>query len=87
MPRALAQDPLQPGAGGGVAGGADVDAAAPPGSGSRLVRITEATPIYERLGRDIDGVRLLATGPAFASGIWADERRMLTPHHRDVSGG
>jgi CO dehydrogenase maturation factor len=35
----------------------------PPGSGSRLVRVTESNPIYERLGRDVDGLRLLATGP------------------------
>jgi CO dehydrogenase maturation factor len=35
----------------------------PPGSGSRLVRVTESNPIYERLGRRVAGLRLLATGP------------------------
>jgi CO dehydrogenase maturation factor len=35
----------------------------PPGSGSRLVRVTESNPIYQRLGRHVAGLRLLATGP------------------------
>jgi CO dehydrogenase maturation factor len=35
----------------------------PPGSGSRLVRVTGSNPIYERLGRHVAGLRLLATGP------------------------
>jgi CO dehydrogenase maturation factor len=35
----------------------------PPGSGSRLIRIGETNPIYERLGRDAGGLRLLVTGP------------------------
>lgn len=35
----------------------------PPGSGSCLVRVTESNPIYQRLGRHVAGLRLLATGP------------------------
>lgn len=35
----------------------------PPGSGSRLVRVTGSNPVFERLGRQVAGLRLLATGP------------------------
>ena len=35
----------------------------PPGSGLRLIGVTASNPIYERLGRDVAGLRLLATGP------------------------
>jgi CO dehydrogenase maturation factor len=35
----------------------------PPGSGSHLVRVTGPNPIYDRLGRSVAGLRLLATGP------------------------
>ena len=38
----------------------------PPGRGSRLVRIAEPNPLYERLVREVGGVRLAVTGP-FAS--------------------
>jgi CO dehydrogenase maturation factor len=35
----------------------------PPGTGSRLVGVTDSNPIYERLSRHLDEIRLLATGP------------------------
>lgn len=35
----------------------------PPGRGSRLVSIKESNPLYNYFGRDVDGVKLLATGP------------------------
>lgn len=35
----------------------------PPGRGSRLVRVGEENPLYERLVRDAGGVSLLVTGP------------------------
>lgn len=35
----------------------------PPGSGSRLLRVTEQNPIYDYFQYEVDGVRLLATGP------------------------
>ena len=35
----------------------------PPGSGSRLVRVTESSPVFDRLSRQVAGLRLLATGP------------------------
>ncbi|HEX4206655.1 MAG TPA: ATP-binding protein, partial [Ktedonobacteraceae bacterium] len=35
----------------------------PPGRGSRLLRMTEYNPIFSYFERDVDGVRLLATGP------------------------
>jgi CO dehydrogenase maturation factor len=38
----------------------------PPGRGSRLLRVAEPNPLYDRLVRDVGGVRLAVTGP-FAS--------------------
>jgi CO dehydrogenase maturation factor len=38
----------------------------PPGRGSRLLRIAEPNPLYDRLVREVGGVRLAVTGP-FAS--------------------
>jgi CO dehydrogenase maturation factor len=35
----------------------------PPGRGSRLVTVTEPNPIYDYFEREINGVRVLATGP------------------------
>jgi CO dehydrogenase maturation factor len=35
----------------------------PPGRGSRLVRVGEENPLYDRLAREAGGVRLLVTGP------------------------
>lgn len=35
----------------------------PPGNGSRLIRISEQNPIYERFEKQIEGTRLLAVGP------------------------
>lgn len=35
----------------------------PPGRGSRLLRVSEANPLYERLVREVGGVRLAVTGP------------------------
>jgi CO dehydrogenase maturation factor len=35
----------------------------PPGRGSRLLRVTGTNPLYERLVRDVGGVRLAVTGP------------------------
>jgi CO dehydrogenase maturation factor len=35
----------------------------PPGRGSRLLRVIEPNPLYERLVRDVGGVRLAVTGP------------------------
>ncbi len=35
----------------------------PPGHGSRLLRVTESNPLYDYFGRDVAGVKLLATGP------------------------
>ncbi|GII23238.1 ATP-binding protein [Planosporangium mesophilum] len=37
----------------------------PPGRGSRLLRVAESNPLYDRLVRDVGGVRLAVTG-AFA---------------------
>nr|WP_205862434.1 ATP-binding protein [Planosporangium thailandense] len=38
----------------------------PPGRGSRLLRVAESNPLYDRLVRDVGGVRLAVTG-AFAA--------------------
>ena len=35
----------------------------PPGRGSRLLRVKESNPLYDYFARDVDGVKLLATGP------------------------
>lgn len=35
----------------------------PPGRGSRLLRVNESNPLYDYFARDVDGVKLLATGP------------------------
>src|SRR5260221_1311240 len=35
----------------------------PPGRGSRLVTVLEGNSIYEHFQRDVNGVRLMATGP------------------------
>jgi CO dehydrogenase maturation factor len=35
----------------------------PPGPGSRLLQVTENNPIFNYFAREIDGIRLLATGP------------------------
>jgi CO dehydrogenase maturation factor len=35
----------------------------PPGAGSRLLRVVEDNPIYQACVRDVDGIRLAATGP------------------------
>ncbi|HEY8471813.1 MAG TPA: ATP-binding protein [Natronosporangium sp.] len=35
----------------------------PPGRGSRLLAVTGANPLYDRLVRDVGGVRLAVTGP------------------------
>jgi len=35
----------------------------PPGRGSRLLRLSEPDPIFERLAREVGGVRLMVTGP------------------------
>jgi CO dehydrogenase maturation factor len=35
----------------------------PPGAGSRLLRVTEANPLYDLLARDVGRLRLLVTGP------------------------
>src|SRR5579859_7449964 len=35
----------------------------PPGEGSRLIHVREANPVYSYFAREIDGIRLLATGP------------------------
>lgn len=35
----------------------------PPGTGSRLLRISETNPIYDRFSRVVDGVRFMAVGP------------------------
>src|SRR5260221_14061786 len=35
----------------------------PPGRGSRLLHVAESNPLYDYFGRDIDGVKLLVTGP------------------------
>src|SRR5690606_11991890 len=34
----------------------------PPGHGSRLLRVVEDNPVYRRLVREVDGVRLAVTG-------------------------
>jgi CO dehydrogenase nickel-insertion accessory protein CooC1 len=41
----------------------------PPGRGSRLLRVVEDNPIYQRLGRHVGGVRLLVTGPFTADDL------------------
>lgn len=35
----------------------------PPGAGSRLVRVTENNPIFDYFAYEVDGMRLLTTGP------------------------
>lgn len=35
----------------------------PPGNGSRLIKVVEANPIYDFFERQIEGVRVMATGP------------------------
>jgi CO dehydrogenase maturation factor len=35
----------------------------PPGTGSRLLSVTEANPLFSYFERNVDGVRLLVTGP------------------------
>jgi CO dehydrogenase maturation factor len=35
----------------------------PPGTGSRLLRVKENNPIFDYFAREVDGIRLLATGP------------------------
>lgn len=35
----------------------------PPGNGSRLLRVTEDNPLFSYFERNVDGVRLLVTGP------------------------
>jgi CO dehydrogenase maturation factor len=35
----------------------------PPGCGSRLLRVKESNPLYDYFARDVNGVKLLATGP------------------------
>lgn len=35
----------------------------PPGTGSRLLRVTEENPLFSYFERDVEGVRLLVTGP------------------------
>src|SRR5579884_2454486 len=35
----------------------------PPGSGSRLLSVTEENPIFTYFAREMDGIRLMATGP------------------------
>jgi CO dehydrogenase maturation factor len=35
----------------------------PPGTGSRLLRVTENNPIFNYFAHEVDGIRLLATGP------------------------
>ncbi|WP_018683242.1 hypothetical protein [Actinokineospora enzanensis] len=42
---------------------ADMIKTSPPGRGSRLVGIAEDNPLYDRFVREVDGVRLAATGP------------------------
>ncbi|MEV6924789.1 ATP-binding protein [Dactylosporangium sp. NPDC051485] len=41
----------------------------PPGPGSRIVRVAEPNPLYERLVRPIRGVRLAVTGPFAADDL------------------
>ncbi|MER7281984.1 ATP-binding protein [Dactylosporangium sp. NPDC000244] len=41
----------------------------PPGPGSRIVGVAEANPLYERLVRPINGVRLAVTGPFAADDL------------------
>ena len=41
----------------------------PPGRGSRLVRVQETNPIFERLSRPVAGTRLLVTGPFGEEGL------------------
>lgn len=35
----------------------------PPGTGSRLITLPEKNPVYDHFERDIDGVRIMVTGP------------------------
>jgi CO dehydrogenase maturation factor len=35
----------------------------PPGAGSRLLRLDERNPVYAHFQREVDGVRLMVTGP------------------------
>jgi CO dehydrogenase maturation factor len=35
----------------------------PPGTGSRLMRVTEQNPLYEHFAKEVDGARLLVVGP------------------------
>ncbi len=41
----------------------------PPGRGSRLLRVAEANPLYDRLVRQVGGVRLAVTGPFAADDL------------------
>ncbi|GGM31741.1 hypothetical protein GCM10007977_036170 [Dactylosporangium sucinum] len=41
----------------------------PPGPGSRLLKVVEDNPIYDRLVTDVDGVRLAVTGPFSAEDL------------------
>jgi|SRR5450755_135024 CO dehydrogenase maturation factor len=50
----------------------------PPGRGSRLLRVTESNPLYDYFGRDVAGVKLLATGP------FAEEDLGLKCYHSKV---
>ncbi len=65
----------------------------PPGRGSRLITPTESNPIYDYFEREIDGVRLMATGPfseddlglkCYHSKVGAVE--LLLNHLIDVAG-
>ncbi|GAA2970844.1 ATP-binding protein [Actinokineospora diospyrosa] len=46
-----------------VLSAADMIKTTPPGRGSRLVGIADDNPLYDRFVREVDGVRLAATGP------------------------
>ena len=46
-----------------IASSASMVKTTPPGTGSRLLRVTEANPLFSSFERNIDGVRLLITGP------------------------
>jgi CO dehydrogenase maturation factor len=41
----------------------------PPGRGSRLLRVAEQNPVYDRLVREVGGVRLAVTGPFAADDL------------------
>jgi CO dehydrogenase maturation factor len=41
----------------------------PPGRGSRLLRVAEPNPLYDRLVREVGGVRLAVTGPFAADDL------------------